>query len=202
MPEEHHQEPPPRTHKPQAHVGQEKILGLQGRYRVAVCGRRFGKTIAAAIAAVDHCEKKSHQRVWWISPIQEQSDRVEREVAVWLAAQKKEQQEEKVNEATRLAWAEIAWQHRKSEHALICANGSRIEFHSAQAPDHLRGAGLDLLVVDEAADVSEYTWKSVLKPMLLDSNGQAFILGTPRGTGNWLHRVYLLGQQEKDGERT
>src|SRR5262249_39420553 len=86
------------------------------------------------------------------------------------------------------------WFYSKSEHALVFErNGSRIEFHSAHNADNLRGAGLDLLVIDEAADVSEYAWRTVLKPMLLDAHGEALIIGTPRGTQHWLHRVFLRG---------
>src|SRR4051812_27609511 len=70
---------------PVAHEGQEKLLALAARFRVAVCGRRFGKTVAAAIHAIAECEKWEGHRVWWISPIQEQSDRVEREMAAWVA---------------------------------------------------------------------------------------------------------------------
>ncbi|HYG77802.1 MAG TPA: terminase family protein [Planctomycetota bacterium] len=207
---------------PVPHEGQKKLLSLPGRYRVAVCGRRFGKTIAAAIAAVQRCSEKEKQRVWWISPVQEQSDRVEREVAAWVLfkpvedangtrlqhggtesteATERRRGKGKAEQGVRDGRATdepLVWKHLKSEHALICSNESRIEFKSAHLPDNLRGAGLDLLVVDEAADVSDYTWKMVLKPMLLDSRGEAFILGTPRGTRNWLHRVYVLGQ-EPDG---
>ena len=184
---------------PEPHRGQERVLQLRGRVRVAVCGRRFGKTVAAGIAAVRHCVNADKpQRVWWISPIQDQSDRVERELAGWLAPQMKGAIDKSRNgEGTSDAPQKyaVAWEHRKGEHALIfLPNQSRIEFHSAHVPDRLRGAGLHLVIVDEAADVSEYAWKMVIKPMLLDAGGQAMILGTPRGTGNWLHRVYLLGQ--------
>jgi len=189
---------------PVPHAGQDQVLNLRGRFRVAVCGRRFGKTVAAAIAAVRRCAKDD-QRVWWISPVQEQSDRVERDVARWLLTRKEKDGgtggggDGRTLKAGALTKADddiISWKHLKSEHALVCSNGSRIEFKSAHVPDNLRGAGLDLLVVDEAADVSDYTWKMVLKPMLLDSLGEAYILGTPRGTQNWLHRVFLLGQNE------
>ncbi len=181
---------------PTPHEGQEKVLALPGRFRIAVCGRRFGKTVLAAVAAIDHCRKNSEaQRVWWISPVQEQSDRVEREIAGWLSGclkQNKKTSEERASNHV------IEWEHRRQEHALVYGgNGSRIEFHTAHVPDRLRGAGLDLVIVDEAADVSEYTWKMVIKPMLLEKQGRALITGTPRGKQHWLHRVFLLGQAEE-----
>ncbi len=93
------------------------------------------------------------------------------------------------------------WAYRSTEHALVCANGSRIEFKGAHLPDNLRGAGLDLVVIDEAADVSEYTWLSVIKPMLLDGRGEALIVGTPRGKNHWLHRVFQLGKSVENADR-
>jgi len=220
---------------PIPHAAQQQILNLPGQVRVAVCGRRFGKTWAGGIAAVRKCEQ-AHKpvRVWWIAPVQAQADAVEREIAEWVKAtppQRRKDAEgnsksetrnpkEKENgdplcrsscderhlplgkgEKTENGTAQAAggnaprWEHHKSSHTLTYApNGSRIEFHSAHVPDRLRGAGLDLVVVDEAADVSEYTWTHVIRPMLLDRRGEAFVLGTPRGTRNWLHRVFLMGQ--------
>jgi hypothetical protein len=186
--------PIPRT-------SQLRVLNLDGRYQVAVCGRRFGKTVAAGIAAVQLCEipGRERKRVWWISPIQSQSDRVEREIAYWLSEKFPKRGRAKPAEGAVDQSAPPEWEHRKSEHALIHINSkSRIEFHSAHAPDSLRGAGLDLAIIDEAADVSEYTWKNVIKPMLLESKGRAMIVGTPRGTNHWLHRIFLLGQNPQD----
>ena len=177
---------------PQPHSGQEKLLALKGRFRIAICGRRFGKTVAAAIAAVTLCEHSLRaQRVWWLSPVQYQSDRVERQVAWWLSR--------RLKVSGKKAPREPEWEHRRQEHALtFLENGSRIEFLSAHQPDRLRGAGLDLVILDEAADMSDYTWRMIVKPMLLESRGEAFILSTPRGTNHWLHRLYLLGQEESE----
>ena len=189
----------PKPRFPNARAAQREIIDHRARFRIAVCGRRFGKTVAAGIAAVEQCEQAAErQHVWWISPIQEQSDRVEREIAFWLAEKTKRRGAKlpQDNEHNNGKDPSDVWEHHKSEHALVyLGNGSRIEFHSAHAPDHLRGAGLNLVIIDEAADVNEYAWKHVLKPMLLESQGRALILGTPRGTNNWLHKLFLLGRQ-------
>ncbi|MCY3018235.1 MAG: hypothetical protein NTW87_04280 [Planctomycetota bacterium] len=216
----------PSARVPTPHKGQQQLLDLPGRVRVAVCGRRFGKTVGAAIAAVRKCQGGSTpKRVWWIAPVQGQCDAVEEQIAEWVAARtgrippkhKNEQEEGKTEDADVSATPtpapasqdkpsgdedKPAWYHRRSAHELYYAgNGSRIEFHSAHVPDRLRGAGLDLVVVDEAADVSEYTWNKVIRPMLFDRRGEAFIIGTPRGTQNWLHRVYLMGQSAEHAGR-
>ncbi|MEI6235355.1 MAG: phage terminase large subunit [Planctomycetota bacterium] len=187
---------------PTPHEGQQQVLEMPGRYKVAICGRRFGKTVAAALAAIRTCEARPNQRVWWISPIQDQSDRVERDVTFWLkertvSSRSKRKKSDDIESELNEAAAVLQWTHRTSEHALVCDNGSRMEFHSAHTPDRLRGAGLDLAIIDEAADVSEYTWKEVVKPMLLESRGKAFVVGTPRGKNNWLHRIFMLGNNQE-----
>lgn len=197
---------------PTPHKGQKELLDLKARYRIGVCGRRFGKTFAAAIAAVELCKSNDDQRVWWISPVQEQSDRVEREIARWVLTPKPERGAKRGKDADDTIIAPAPqkdehqdeppkWSHRKLDHALLYSNGSRIEFHSAHLADNLRGAGLELVIVDEAADISEYAWKMVIKPMLLDAKGRAFIIGTPRGTNHWLHRIFLMGSDPARAER-
>jgi phage FluMu gp28-like protein len=55
---------------------------------------------------------------------------------------------------------------------------------------------LHLAILDEAADIAETIWTNVVKPMLLETKGSALILGTPRGTSNWLHKLYRLGEEK------
>jgi predicted GNAT family acetyltransferase len=237
------------------HEGQRRLLELTARVRVAVCGRRFGKTWTAEYAVIQKVQQaKQALRIWWIAPVNAQAAAVEREVALWANAgpptrkihrrdaenaeegkggtddcglgiadcgldgnsnltpgpspERRGEKTENPSPGTRAARScppsptrgegKPLWEHHKSSHTLVYVpNGSRIEFHSAHVPDRLRGAGLDLVVVDEAADVSEYTWTHVIRPMLLDRQGEAFILGTPRGTRNWLHRVFLMGQSSE-----
>jgi glutathione peroxidase-family protein len=68
-------------------------------------------------------------------------------------------------------------------------NGSIIYLRSADNPDSIRGIGLDYVVLDEAADISEEAWKAVIRPTLSDKEGSAMIISTPKGRG-WLYDVY------------
>lgn len=191
---------------PELHAGQKSLLALPGRFRVGICGRRFGKTQSAMNEAVRVCEsgaagsggvgkgaggaKKDRRKiVWWFCPVLEQSRRVELELVNWLTS-----------DAEGVPIKNSEWKHLKSQRALEhVATRSRIEFHSAEQGDRLRGAGLDLAILDEAADIPEAVWNNVVKPMLLERSGLALIIGTPRGTSNWLHRLYRIAE-EKPGE--
>jgi phage FluMu gp28-like protein len=176
------------------HAGQVRILELPGRFRVAICGRRFGKTYLAEHMAVELCAARSREnpaQVWWISPVLEQSRRVEREMFFALVAESTERG------ASRRRKERAEWKYCKTERAFThLKSGSRIEFHSAEQGDSLRGAGLDLAILDEAADIPEEMWNRVVKPMLLERQGTAFIVGTPRGTSNWLHKLFRLAEEQ------
>jgi len=68
---------------------------------------------------------------------------------------------------------------------LVLFNGSRLEVRSAQFPAHLRGAGLDWLVLDEAAHLREESWITVY-PTTSDRRGRIILVSTPHGR-NWFY---------------
>lgn len=84
---------------------------------------------------------------------------------------------------------------RQAERRLVCDNGAEIVFRSADNPDHLRGVGLDFLVVDEAAFIANgaTAWGEAMRPTLADRRGRALIISTPRGH-DWFHGMYSRGQ--------
>jgi hypothetical protein len=67
--------------------------------------------------------------------------------------------------------------------------GGSITVKSADNPDSLRGEGLDGLVVDESAFVSEQAWKAALRPALADKQGWTMHISTPNGF-NWFKDLF------------
>lgn len=90
---------------------------------------------------------------------------------------------------------------KQAERRIECANGAEIAFRSADNPDHLRGVGLDFLVVDEAAFIpgGATAWAEALRPTLTDRRGRALIVSTPKGR-DWFHDFWLRGQADDAGE--
>jgi len=80
-------------------------------------------------------------------------------------------------------------------HEIHFVTGGKIQVRSALEGDNLRGAGLDLLVLDEAAFFRDgnYLWYSVLLPTITSSGGVVLFTTTPNGR-NWLYELYKLGQ--------
>ncbi len=87
----------------------------------------------------------------------------------------------------------------ESLYRLDFGGGGSITIRSTHAPDLLRGAGLDFVVLDEAAYMPPNTWAEVVRPMLLDRQGGALFLSTPNGR-NWFHDLYALGQDAEQAD--
>jgi predicted phage terminase large subunit-like protein len=66
--------------------------------------------------------------------------------------------------------------------------GGSIQLRSADNPDSLRGATLDGVVFDEAAQAKPEAWP-FLRPTLSVRRGWAMFISTPKGL-NWFHDLY------------
>lgn len=154
---------------------QKAIVNSTARWRVAACGRRFGKSFLG-IRELARFAAKPKQKVWYVSPTYRQSKQ-----NLWQPLKER-----------LLA---VRWVEKLNEQDLTVSlvNGSTISLRGADNPDSLRGVGLNFLVVDETADVKEESWTQVLRPTLSDTGGGALFLGTPRGR-NWFHALWERGQ--------
>jgi hypothetical protein len=72
-----------------------------------------------------------------------------------------------------------------------------IQCKSADNPKGLLGEGLDLLILDEAANISRTVWFDQLMPTMADRKGIAVFISTPKGK-NWFYDLYMRAK-ELDG---
>ena len=152
------------------HEAQWLILNSAARFRVVACGRRFGKTevgkLDLMITAFDG------GIAWWVSPTHKMA------LDVWLSL---------------LHLLEpLADKVDRSNRSIQFSGGGVITIQSGHDPERLRGAGLDSVVIDEAAYCHPDVWH-VLRPALSDRQGHALFLSTPRGR-NWFWTLYQRGQ--------
>ena len=154
------------------HPGQVAIHESGARFKVVNCGRRFGKTLMAVNELLKFALEQREVLCWWVAPTYKQS-----KIAYRLM---------------RKALASILSGKNEAEMRLELINGSVIECRSCDKPDNLRGEGLHLLVVEEAAMIPDGTWFGVLRPMLSDTNGRAIFISTPKGR-NWFYVMYQRG---------
>jgi hypothetical protein len=81
----------------------------------------------------------------------------------------------------------------ETERRIDLYKGGMVAIRSTHYPDSLRGEGLDFAVLDEAAFMEPSVWPQIVRPMLLERNGQALFLSTPFGR-NWFYDLYLRGK--------
>jgi hypothetical protein len=99
-------------------------------------------------------------------------------------------------EETRRAASTVA-EFRKSDMTVAFPSGGRILYRSLDDPDNARGWSADGVAIDEAADVAEAAWYEVLRPMLMDTGGESWVCGTPKGQ-NWFWRECVQAQDRPD----
>ncbi len=87
----------------------------------------------------------------------------------------------------------------ESERRIDFGGGGMIAVRSAHYPDSLRGEGLDLAVLDEAAFMDARVWPEIVRPMLTTTRGGAYFLSTPFGR-NWFWELFKIGMRADQDE--
>ena len=153
------------------HTAQRQILAHPARFKVTVCGRRFGKSEVARQAQIRVALNGGI--TWWLSPTYKMA------TAAWKDFKRT------LRPVTR--------GKNEVERTLELVTGGIIQVWSAHDPDTLRGSGLDLAVLDEAAYMHPDVWQGAIRPALADRRGEAMFTSTPNGR-NWFWELYMLGQ--------
>ena len=145
----------------------------ESRFKIIVGGRRVGKTVSCLQEAIRHCLEKPNRLVFWVAP----NYRLAKEVAF----------DEFIQYIDILDPA-IAYIH-STQLKVTFINGSKIYFKGSDDPDTLRGRGLTLVIMDEAAFCKKTAWTQILRPALSDKNGKAILISTPNGY-NWFKDIH------------
>lgn len=156
------------------HPSQAKVFHDPARFKVMVCGRRFGKTQGLKAEIIKEAFTKPKSVIWYVAPTYKQ--------------------------AKRLMWSELkqiippGFIKYKSEVDLILElkNGSMISLFGVDKPDGLRGSGVNLLCMDEYQDFKPQIFEKVLYPTLTDRRGRVVVAGTPKSY-NLLYDLYMRG---------
>jgi hypothetical protein len=157
---------------PPMHAAQRAIFLDKTRHRIAVCGRRFGKSVVGQFACIETAGQGGI--AWWIAPSYPQA------TLLW-------------NDLKKLV-KPLPVRIKESDRMItLTKTGGIIQIKSADNPETLVGAGLDLAVLDEAALMSPVVWQSSIRPALSDKRGRGLFLFTPKGVGNYTYKLYGYG---------
>lgn len=159
---------------PPLHEAQKLVRDSDARFKVVAAGRRFGKSRLAMLLCLEVLLTKPGAHVWWCAPIYSQSADAWSDLKTF---------------ASQIPGATIREGDRVMRY-----NGGYLMIKTTSEPDTLRGAGLDFVVLDEAAFMDAATWYSSIRPALSDRKGRALFISSPNGAGNWFHALYLQGQ--------
>lgn len=152
------------------------------RHRVAVCGRRFGKTVLASReikrAAQLAAKRRIHtdNEIWYGAPTFKQAKRV-----FWL----------RMKRAIPRHW--LACKPNESECHMALKTGHVLRIVGLDNYNDLRGSGLFFFIGDEWGDCQPECWTEVVSPMLATCKGHSLRIGTARGF-NHLHDDFQKGQ--------
>ncbi len=149
-----------RLRKP--HPKQSLFMRSKAKRKVVCAGRRGGKTTGMATYAIEEALKG--RRILEAAPTSDQTS------AFW-------------DECKKALAAPIAAEQiykNETERLLLFPNGGRIRTKTAWNADTLRGDHADLLILDEYSIMDPSAWDEVGAPMLLDNNGDAVFIFTPK----------------------
>ena len=149
------------VHLQRQHPGQMQIVDHPARFKVVMCGRRFGKTQLGVRRACDVA--LAGHPVGWFAPTYKYVLEVWRELLQRLKP--------------------VISRSNDQERRIELVTGGIIEMWTMDTPDPGLGRKYKLAVIDEAGIVPELLdlWQRAIRPTLVDLSGHGLFLGTPRG---------------------
>lgn len=167
---------------------QSAIHNSKARFIVCAAGRRFGKSwyasVKLGVAALSETNRFGHkltpeQPVYYVAPTFDQAIRTMRPKLIRL----------------------LGWYNSKTHAGFIkneninagfieLINDVKIYLKGAENDDALRGEGNRLVVLDEYASMAPHVWPEILEPTLMDVEGDALFIGTPKGK-NHFYRLFI-----------
>lgn len=166
--------PPRQIALPYPHAGQRMVQSEARRFNWLAAGRRWRKTTLVMALCVQSA--LARKRIVWGAPVYDQ---------------------------VRIGWEETrraaggAADFNQARMQVTFPGGGTILYRSLDDPDNARGHTADRVVIDECGDVRAEAWYEVLRPMLIDTGGDSWAIGSPRGL-NWFWKEHQRARTLED----
>ena len=154
------------------------ILNDPSRFKVLVCGRRWGKTILSLMYLLKDPFQEGERR-WFITPTYRQGKMIVFPILRQMFA------------------GFVGAKLNESEMSVIFENGAELAVKGADNEHNLRGVELTKCVMDEMAYIKPHVWEEIIYPMLATTQGSVLFIGTPSGY-DVMYDLYSKGQTEPD----
>ena len=152
------------------HKAQQAVLDSTARFRVMMCGRRFGKSLISQNISIEVGINRKY--VAYVTPTYQLGKIFFQEILKVIP-----------NEI-----------YSKNEADLVInfITGGSIRFFTGERLDAMRGLKFHLVIIDEASYIAdlENGWNNSIRPTLTDFKGKAIFLSTPRGR-NFFYSLYV-----------
>lgn len=160
------------------HPGQQAVAAHPARFKVVMCGRRWGKTAFGIRVACDRA--LAGQMVGWFAPTYKLAGEAWRELLHRLHT--------------------VIQRSNEQDRRIELFTGGVIEVWTLGDDDPARGRKYHLAVVDEAGIASDLltVWQASIRPTLVDFAGAAMFLGTPKGRRHGFVQLFQRGMSGTD----
>mgnify|MGYP000600161974 CR=1 FL=1 len=157
---------------PKPHAAQRAVLDSPARFRVMMCGRRFGKSLISQNISIEN--GLANKKVAYITPTYQLGKTFFQEICKILP--------------------EKVYKKNETDLTINFITGGQIRFFTGERLDALRGLKFHLVIIDEASYIAnlEDGWLNSIRPTLTDYKGLAIFLSTPRGK-NFFYSLYMKG---------
>jgi len=157
---------------PKPHAAQRAVLDSPARFRVMMCGRRFGKSLISQNISIEN--GIANKKVAYITPTYQLGKTFFQEICKILP--------------------EKVYKKNETDLTINFITGGQIRFFTGERLDALRGLKFHLVIIDEASYIANLQdgWLNSIRPTLTDYKGLAIFLSTPRGK-NFFYSLYMKG---------
>lgn len=159
-----------KLHKP--HEAQRAVLESDARFRVLMCGRRFGKSLISQDISIESALDK--QRIAYITPTYLLGKVFFKDILDRLP--------------------ETIYKKNETDLTIDFITGGSVRFFTGERLDALRGLKFHKAIIDEASYIPNLQdgWQNSIRPTLTDYKGSAIFLSTPKGR-NFFYSLYMKG---------
>ena len=163
---------------PRPHTGQNEVLKSNARFKVLMCGRRWGKSLIAKHISIIGMMQKEH--IAYVTPNYSLGK-------VFFA------------EVVKILPSKLISKLNRTDLVIETITGGTLSFFTGERLDNLRGRKFHKVIIDEAAYIPdlESAWLNAIRPCLTDFKGSALFISTPRGK-NYFYALYLKGLNKED----
>lgn len=171
---------------------QKEVMADRSKYRVILCARQIGKTVLSVWEAIN-CALQGGD-VWWIAP-----DFSLTEPGYDLMLEILEQPPFNLDKANGLVKQE------KKRQTFRFMNGplrGSIQIKSADNPRKVKGKALNLVILDEFAEMAEAAWQEGAINTITVRAGRALLIGNPPPVKNWAWDLFWVGDESNPARDT